>query len=376
MLNVSSGFRKTTEAHPTVAGSKLKNNILFVSSGIPSLDYVVGGGLPTGGIFGVEEDVLGSYGRVLTKYFIAEGVVSNHHLFIASADQSPEETVKELPQPCVNPSNDRTSSNVNNEMKIAWRYESLGKVESSFDYESNFGHHFDLSKHIDVETVKKCRITYCDLRKCKNSNEDKSKHVFRNDLYYNLIRKIENTLSNKEYDRDSNNKSILRISIQALGSPMWFSVDCDEEPLDCNAYGKDLIKFLYCLRRLIQDKNAVAFVTIPSHLFDDDHLMNRLLYSIDNAVRIESFSGSNKETNPVYSEYHGLFHLTKLSAMHSLVPFVPSSLDLAFKLKRKKFVIEKLHLPPELQDSSEREQDDITAIPKTCGGFRKKDIEF
>lgn len=30
----------------------------------------------------------------------------------------------------------------------------------------------------------------------------------------------------------------------------------------------------------------------------------------------------------------------------------------------------------ELQESSEREQDDITAVPKTCGGFKKKDIDF
>lgn len=78
----------------------------------------------------------------------------------------------------------------------------------------------------------------------------------------------------------------------------------------------------------------------------DDHLMKRLLYSIDNAVKIESFTGSSKETNPVYKDYHGLFHITKLSSINSMVPYVPPSLDLAFKLKRKKFLIEKLHLPP------------------------------
>jgi hypothetical protein len=30
----------------------------------------------------------------------------------------------------------------------------------------------------------------------------------------------------------------------------------------------------------------------------------------------------------------------------------------------------------ELQESSEREQDDIISSPYTCGGFKKKDIEF
>ncbi|XP_022114574.2 putative elongator complex protein 4 [Pieris rapae] len=366
-----SGFHKITESCLSVTGTKLKNNLLVLSSGIPSLDYVIGGGLPTGGIFAVESDVLGSYSRVLTKYFIAEGVVCKHDLLLFSADENPEEIVKELPQPCVVQKDDKINKVPQDEMKIAWRYEGLSQVESSFDNETNFGHHFDLSRYIDTDTIKKSNITYCFLNPIDNGE----KGAFRNGLFTQTLNKIKDVLANDLYRRSSKNKNILRISIHMLGSPIWMSMDCDEEPLD-NKYGHDLIKFMYCLRILLRDTNAVAFITIPSHLFDDDHIMNRLLYSMDNAVRIESFAGSDKETNPVFNEYHGLFHLTKLSALYSLVPFVPSSLDLAFKLKRKKFVIEKLHLPPELEESSEREQDDITAVPRGCGGFRKKDIEF
>lgn len=40
-----------------------------------------------------EEDVLGNYSRVLTKYFLAEGVVCNHALFIANAEESPQNIV-------------------------------------------------------------------------------------------------------------------------------------------------------------------------------------------------------------------------------------------------------------------------------------------
>lgn len=69
-------------------------------------------------------------------------------------------------------------------------------------------------------------------------------------------------------------------------------------------------------------------------------------YCVDNAIRLESFAGSSRETNPLFKDYHGLLHITKLTALNSLVPFVPPSLDLAFKLRRKKFIIEKLHLPP------------------------------
>ena len=53
-------------------------------------------------------------------------------------------------------------------MKIAWRYEGLNQVESSFGSNSNFGHHFDLSKHIDVETINSTNITYCYLEQNKD----------------------------------------------------------------------------------------------------------------------------------------------------------------------------------------------------------------
>ncbi|XP_013185728.1 elongator complex protein 4 [Amyelois transitella] len=367
-------FHKNNVSESGLPGTKLKNNLPFTSSGIPSLDHVTGGGLPASSIFAIEEDVLGNYSRVLTKYFLAEGIVCKHDLFIASADEDPAIIVNELPQPTTEPLEDDDVSSVGegiDKMKIAWRYEGLSRVESSFGSNTNFGHHFDLSKHIDSKTVNRRNITYCD----PNINQSTVKG-FKNSLYSTLLTTIQKVLSKKEYKSSKkNNKNFLRISIQSIGSPIWMALDCDETS-ERNHYGKDLIKFMYCLRVMLRDTNAVAFISIPSHLFDDDHVMKRLLYSIDNAVRIESFTGSSKETNPVYKDYHGLFHITKLSTPFSLVPFVPPSLDLAFKLKRKKFLIEKLHLPPELQETSEREQDDITAIPPTCGGFKKKDIDF
>ncbi|XP_026765215.1 elongator complex protein 4 [Galleria mellonella] len=368
-----SSFHKVNDLRVCINGTKLKNNLPFISTGIPSLDCVIGGGLPSGSIFAVEEDVLGNYSRVLMKYFLAEGVICKHDLLIASADENPKDIVHELPQPCLAPPDDevRAASQGIDKMKIAWRYEGLSQVESSFGSNTTFGHHFDLSKHIDADTISNSNIRYC------NPNVDgQNINGFQNNLFSNLLSEINNTISQEEYQSASkNNKNMLRIGIQSLGSPIWMAMDCDESEVGIR-YGHELIKFIYCLRVMLRDTNAVAFITIPSHLFDDEHVMKRIIYSVDNAVKIESFAGSSRETNPVYKDYHGLFHITKLSTPFSLVPFIPPSLDLAFKLKRKKFIIEKLHLPPELQETSEREQDDITATPLTCGGFKKKDIDF
>ncbi len=41
-----------------------------------------------------EEDVCGSYSRLLLKYFLAEGVMCGHSLLLASASENPEDIVK------------------------------------------------------------------------------------------------------------------------------------------------------------------------------------------------------------------------------------------------------------------------------------------
>lgn len=64
-------------------------------------------------------------------------------------------------------------------------------------------------------------------------------------------------------------------------------------------------------------------------------------------------------------------------ALNSLAAHTPESYDLAFKLRRKRFVIEKLHLPPELQESNQREQDDnAIASAMSCGSATKHLLEF
>lgn len=60
----------------------------------------------------------------------------------------------------------------------------------------------------------------------------------------------------------------------------------------------------------------------------------------DIAVELESFAGSAKETNPLFKDYHGLLRIEKLSASNILAPRCAEFRDLAFKLRRKKFVIE------------------------------------
>lgn len=81
--------------------------------------------------------------------------------------------------------------------------------------------------------------------------------------------------------------------------------------------------------------------------------MHRIRNLVDYSVELESFAGSDRETNPIFKEYHGLLYIRRLVALNTLAASAPETHDLAFKLRRKQFVIEKLHLPPELQDPAD-----------------------
>lgn len=109
----------------------------------------------------------------------------------------------------------------------------------------------------------------------------------------------------------------------------------------------------------------------------DNTLIYRIRNLVDYSIELEPFAGSDKETNPAFKEYHGLLFIRKLAALNALAAHTPETYDLAFKLRRKRFVIEKLHLPPELQESEQREQDEesiLTAM--SCSSTSKHLLEF
>nr|CAD7426179.1 unnamed protein product [Timema monikensis] len=184
---------------------------------------------------------------------------------------------------------------------------------------------------------------------------------FCNPAYTDLLTAIQHKISLGQFQVSDTpeKRNILRVAIHSLGSPLWRA----------NQQRSDLTLFLYCLRSLLRSSLAVCVVTVPSHLFQarysfvfiwgltahplspgsqftgilpfqDPCTIKRCEHLCDVSVRLESFAGSDRETNPVLKDYHGFFHINKLPAINTLASHVPESLDLAFKLRRKKFLIE------------------------------------
>ncbi|KTG37016.1 hypothetical protein cypCar_00040617, partial [Cyprinus carpio] len=97
-------------------------------------------------------------------------------------------------------------------------------------------------------------------------------------------------------------RNVLRLGLHSLGSVLWGDdVCCKVNPAHCHA----LTTFLYALRGLLRTSLSVAMVTVPSHLIQNRAIMGRIIRLSDTAIALESFRGSEKETNPLYKDYHG-----------------------------------------------------------------------
>ncbi|GAB0090174.1 Putative elongator complex protein 4 [Sergentomyia squamirostris] len=306
----------------------LHNGQLQVSTGNTSLDHILGGGLPLGSILLIEEDKYTSYAKVLSRYFLSEGVYRNHSIFLATKEDSPEDFIRKLPG-AVEESVEKSSVKCDEEMRIAWRYNDLPKV--SLEQGSKKDYHFDLSKVISEEDTKSCDITTWNMDGDFSSLQDALTEKMAQKCF-------------KLTDDENEQKKLLRICINSLGSPLWWCPD---------NFHEKLLTFLTLLKSITRNSCAVCLLTIPSHLFHclKADLLVRVRNLVDYVVEIESFSGA--ETNVMYKEYHGLLHIHRIAAFGTLAPSRPETFDLAFKLRRKKFVVEKLHLPPDIAELSD-----------------------
>ncbi|XP_006818457.1 elongator complex protein 4-like [Saccoglossus kowalevskii] len=297
--SMATSFQKKNQGKSTkIRGTRysLHNSQLLISSGVPSLDYVIGGGIAVGTVFLVEEDMYGSYSNLLVKYFLAEGIVSGHEIFLAAADKRPDCTLKDLPHPLdvdlvKSVYEEREERDSGEKMKIAWRYESLPKHQSS-QSGLHFGHYYDLSKTMKEELVTSVKCT-CFYAQDRHLQQNLKSSCNMNPYYEELLHSIQRQIITNGYNSPST---------------------------------------------------------------DDESYIHRIENLTDTTVKLESFAGSEKEKYPVYKDYHGLFTIHKLPRLNSLTCHVPDSMDLAFKLKRKKLTIEKLHLPPDLSETVSRSQ--------------------
>ncbi|XP_066503267.1 elongator complex protein 4 [Hoplias malabaricus] len=369
----STSFRRSGE-RAQLRGTRINanNRLACTHTGVRALDRVLGGGIAVGSLLLIEEDEGECYSRVLMKCYLAEGVVCGHQLYLASAQERPDDIIQDLPCPVSEEVSDSpVGSDSPDEMRIAWRYQNLPKVSSELSSLSQFGHNFDVSRKMASQTLQDARFHTFYLPE-ETQTQTHNRCV---GPYEGLLKSIQEVIQGEGFDGSVSQgkvRNVLRLGLHSLGSTLWGDDICvSESP----AHSHALTSFLYSLRALLRSSLSVAVVTVPAHLIQSRELRGRVEKVCDAVVALESFNSS--ETNPMYKDYHGLIHIRQVPCLNGLVCEVPDNKDLAFKLRRKQFSIEKLYLPPDLSETVSRVTKDKGAWSQGCDSdHSRKQLEF
>ena len=121
------------------------NGAHLLSSGVASLDDLLGGGLPMHSLLLLEEDAVSSYARLLLKFWIAQGLCCNQPVALVASNYDAAGGCRGIAQSlmAVEGDDDSTSQRAKESdeddqpagptesMRIAFRYEGLKKYETT-----------------------------------------------------------------------------------------------------------------------------------------------------------------------------------------------------------------------------------------------------
>lgn len=127
---------------PGTRSSRSTSTVSMLSTGIPSLDDVLGGGLPLGSVLVVlTPDPNTAYAELVQRHFVAQGIASGQGVCIL------DDSAIEFASGCMWMPNTQTTTPGSQEVdettpdnhggsgvKIAWRYEHMKKFQTSVDY--------------------------------------------------------------------------------------------------------------------------------------------------------------------------------------------------------------------------------------------------
>nr|XP_019050531.1 elongator complex protein 4 [Kwoniella bestiolae CBS 10118]OCF29461.1 elongator complex protein 4 [Kwoniella bestiolae CBS 10118] len=338
--------------HPSPSLSSLN----LLPTGLPSLDDLLGGGLPLGSILLVlAPDSQSAWSKLIERYWIAQGLISGQSSVLVGGD---EEIVKgcmwaekgwkgdELSQ---SETEGEGGEEEGEGKKIAWRYERMGKFRTTV---GGNGSNLSLTNSIPQDVLQSIHKTgqqsYINLDDLSDSSTTPSSSS-------NSAGNKVNEAITKIYEKvdKADKKRAGRITIHELGGLEW-----GDEVTD------NVHRFVHSLRSIIRNKPISALITVPPHFIagpSQESFVRKLSWLVDASVELKGFA-DDPTLPPLFPTTHGLLTLHSYPTSHTLLPSTlkHSTLlgvsqgsdggggagenNLGFRLKRKKFVIETVHL--------------------------------
>lgn len=144
-----SSFKRRTPAKqaPTPVGARISPGAtpsFITSTGIPSLDDILGGGLPLScSMLTLAPDVHSAYGELIQKYFISQGLACGQKICIVDEDadaflaecmwtpSAPAHGVGPSTAPEKEDGDEGKAGEEDAKIKIAWRYEQMKQFQTT-----------------------------------------------------------------------------------------------------------------------------------------------------------------------------------------------------------------------------------------------------
>nr|CAG4638631.1 EOG090X0ALT [Cyclestheria hislopi] len=272
-------------------------------------------------------------------------------------DENPWDILNGLPSPTTDV-HEKETPKTNDELKIAWRYEGL-TLDSN---KEAGGKIYDLSSLYKLSVEEKEKVSVWDgINATVDTNlDDLPWRKGVKDWCRNLIQSVSDTCVKLT---STDNPNFVRMVISSYGSPLWQFKD---DSLT------DFTTTLMLIKSIVRATNSAAMVTIPHHLLNQV-VIQRYHDIADFVFHLKTFHGEKELRNVM--DIHGVLELKKAVNLVSLKPFLGQSglTTYGFKATKRKFKIEKLHLPPAVEESKtdNRDMDNIG-----CSSGRKSEMDF
>ncbi|GAA5872111.1 hypothetical protein JCM1840_006321 [Sporobolomyces johnsonii] len=361
-----SSFRRRTTVAP-IPGTRPSpyTSLPLLSTGLATLDDLLGGGLPPSSSLLIDADSPTSYSDLLLRYWIAQGLECRQDVLIVASglEGGPQGVVEALMEVDGGPTarddaeddeERKREVEMQDKMKIAFRYEGMRQHQTTVEAPKpsrtgetdTYCSMFDLTTTRQLSSADRARLHLVDVDELRAGAASPS------EFYDCLFARIETFVTRDGFLQSTDPsapRKALRIAISSFGSPSW-------GPSTPAA----LYSFLHRLRHLLRLSHASTILTFPSHLYaspsassSSSPLLTRLSHAADAVLRLTSFAASPTLTAQ-FPRHAGLLSLPKLPALGTLTaPSAKLSVLrglggggegrenlLGFRVKRRRFVVE------------------------------------
>ncbi|BGP47370.1 Elongator subunit elp4 [Rhodotorula kratochvilovae] len=346
-----SSFRRRT-AVQAIQGTRPSpyNAAPLLSTGLTSIDDLLGGGLPLSTSLLLEADSPTAYADLLLRYWVAQGLECGQDVVVVASgvDGGPEGVVEALMD--VDGGRTAAASAAASKEDAAEDEEEPTSVDSG-----TYCTVFDLTARRQLSSADRKLLHLIDVDELSGASTS-SGGVY--DLLYERVEHLVMEGGFRQSADPSAPRKALRIALSGYGSPSWGA-----------ASPAALFSFLHRLRHLLRQSHASCMVTFPAHLYStsppsaslpssttsSSPLLSRLSHAVDGVLRLTSFA-SSPLLSQTFPRHAGLLSTPKLPLLPPGTLLPPGSkLSIlrglgggsdardnlvGFRVKRRRFVVE------------------------------------